>query len=98
MIRKLAIALIPAAFLATPLLAQGDATTEDQTMAGDHMILLDTDGDGMVSYDEFIAVHADVTPEAFAELDTTGDGWLDAAEVTAAVIGGSITLPVDLDD
>ena len=95
MIRNLALALIPAALLASPLMAQGDAATEDQTVAGEHMQMLDTDADGMVSYDEFVAIHTDITPEVFAELDTTGDGWLDAAEVTAAEIAGTIVLPVE---
>lgn len=54
---------------------------------------VDTDEDGMASYDEVIAVYPDVTEDQFAEMDTNGDGSLDEAEMTAAIEAGSLVMP-----
>ena len=42
----------------------------------------DTDGDGLISREEFAAVSAQ--PERFDELDSNGDGFLDAGERSSA--------------
>ena len=54
---------------------------------------VDTDEDGMASYDEVIAVYPGVTEDQFAEMDTNGDGSLDEAEMTAAIESGSLVMP-----
>lgn len=54
---------------------------------------VDTDEDGMASYDEVIAVYPDVTEDQFTEMDTNGDGSLDEAEMTAAIEAGSLLMP-----
>ena len=54
------------------------------------LLAQDTDGDGMVSIAEIVAVYPDVTPEAFGAADTNGDGMLDAEEMTAAQEAGLI--------
>lgn len=54
---------------------------------------VDTDEDGMASYDEVIAVYPDVTEDQFAEMDTNGDGSLDEAEMTAAIEAGTLVMP-----
>ena len=50
----------------------------------------DTDGDGMVTYDELIAAYPDVTEDDFASMDSDGSGSLDEAEMTAAIEAGSL--------
>lgn len=51
---------------------------------------LDTDGDGMASFDEVISVYNSVTEDTFGAMDTNGDGALDEAEMTAAVDAGTL--------
>ena len=63
--------------LATPALA-------DQHMAAD------TDGDGMISFEELSAANPDVTQEAFDSADSDGDGMLNDEEMTAAAEAGTI--------
>ncbi|KAA9006700.1 EF-hand domain-containing protein [Histidinibacterium aquaticum] len=53
---------------------------------------VDTDGDGYASFDELVAVYADVTEEQFAELDTDGDGTLSEEEMTAAMDSGALSM------
>lgn len=51
---------------------------------------IDTDGDGVVTYEEMVAVYPDTTPEAFAQIDTGADGAVDESELTAAVDAGLV--------
>lgn len=55
---------------------------------------LDTNGDGAFSYPELLVAYPDLTEDGFAIMDTSGDGVIDADEVTVAVEGGLIT-PMD---
>lgn len=54
--------------------------------------LIDTDGDGMVSWDELQAALPDATEEAFTAADVDADGMLTAEELLAAQDAG--TLPM----
>lgn len=54
--------------------------------------MLDTDGDGMVSYTELVVALPDVTEEEFNALDADQDGMLSDAEMTAAQEAGLIVL------
>ncbi len=54
------------------------------------MAAVDQNGDGMASYEEIAAVYPDVTEEAFAGMDTNGDGSLDADEMMAAQEAGQL--------
>lgn len=69
--RKLTMTL--AAILATAPLAQAADLVE-----------LDTDADGVLSMEEFVAGHAEVDAEIFADIDTNEDGMIDPSEYEAA--------------
>ncbi|SDO70691.1 EF hand [Lutimaribacter pacificus] len=71
--KKIALIILPA-FLATPLLAQAS--------------LVDADGNGTYSFTEITAAYPEVSEDAFLEMDTNGDGELDADEVAAAQDAG----------
>ncbi|MEJ6398064.1 hypothetical protein [Yoonia sp. 208BN28-4] len=74
---------VPAAFallLTSPVLAQ--ATDP----------LIDVNGDGMYSFPEVQAIMPEMTEDQFTVLDTSGDGLLDADEITVGVEAG--ILPV----
>ena len=45
---------------------------------------IDVNGDGFYSFPEVGTIYPDITAEVFSEIDTTGDGLLDMAEVMAA--------------
>ena len=49
---------------------------------------IDVNGDGFYSFPEVSTIYPDVTSEVFTQIDTTGDGLLDMAEVTAAQDAG----------
>ena len=49
---------------------------------------MDTDGDGLVSMEEFQAAMPDASPDVFDELDSNGDGLLSEEEVTAGQEAG----------
>jgi hypothetical protein len=49
---------------------------------------IDINGDGMYSYPELMAVMPDMSEDAFATLDASGDGLLDADEIAAGVAAG----------
>ena len=49
---------------------------------------LDTDGDGLASYEEVVAVYTDLSPENFAKMDANGDEMIDAEELAAAEEAG----------
>lgn len=51
---------------------------------------LDANGDGMISFEELIAVHPDVTSDAFNTADASGDGLLSIEELAAAEEAGLI--------
>ena len=51
---------------------------------------IDTDGDGLLSFDEVLAAHPDLTEDAFAAMDGNGDGQLDEDEVKTATDAGLI--------
>lgn len=59
------------------------------------MAELDTDGDGLVSFEEMLVAVPAVTEETFTSLDTNADGALDSDEYAAAEEAG--TLPVESD-
>ncbi|MCB1329967.1 MAG: hypothetical protein KDK28_11210 [Maritimibacter sp.] len=54
---------------------------------------LDTDGDGMVSLDEILAVHPDFPEADFTQVDIDGDGLLNDDEMALAY--GSGILPAE---
>jgi len=45
---------------------------------------IDTDGDGLLSYNELLAAHPDMTEENFVAIDTNADGAVDADEMQVA--------------
>ena len=45
----------------------------------------DSNGDGLVSYEESLVVHSGVTEALFAQADANADGSLDEAEFTSLV-------------
>ena len=50
----------------------------------------DTDGDGMVSFAEMLAVMPTLTEDTFAAVDANGDGLVDEAELVAAEASGLV--------
>jgi len=51
---------------------------------------VDTNGDGMASYDELLAAVPELTEDAFTLIDANGDGMVDAEEYAAAQEAGMI--------
>lgn len=51
---------------------------------------MDTDGDGVYSYAELLAVYPTLDEEAFAALDVNGDGVVDNEEYAAAIEAGAL--------
>ncbi|MCY4334085.1 MAG: hypothetical protein OXC60_05370 [Litoreibacter sp.] len=51
---------------------------------------LDTDGDGVASFTELLAVYPTLTEEGFGAIDVNGDGVVDEAEMAAAIDAGLI--------
>lgn len=51
---------------------------------------VDTDGDGVASFTELLAVYPTLTEEGFSAIDANGDGVVDDAEMAAAQEGGLI--------
>lgn len=45
---------------------------------------MDTDGDGLLSYNELLAAYPAMTEEVFTAIDTNSDGAVDADEMTVA--------------
>ena len=56
---------------------------------------LDTDGDGLVSFTEMAVKYPDLTEDAFGEVDTGDDGFVDEAELAAALAAGTIAEPAE---
>jgi len=63
------------------------------TAAFAQMADVDMNEDGMVSFEELVAVYTDVTEEQFVEMDTNSDGSLDADEMNAAMDAGMLVVP-----
>jgi hypothetical protein len=74
--RRVAVGALVASLCALPALAQ--------------MSDVDADGNGMASFDEVVAIYPSVAEEDFAAMDTNADGFLDEAEMTAAIEAGSL--------
>ncbi|MEM6407215.1 MAG: hypothetical protein AAF700_02225 [Pseudomonadota bacterium] len=51
---------------------------------------VDTDGDGVASFTELLAVYPTLTEEGFGSIDANGDGVVDEAEMAAALDAGLI--------
>lgn len=51
---------------------------------------IDTDGDGVLSYNELLAAHPALTEEGFIAIDTNADGAVDGDELKMAVEAGLI--------
>jgi hypothetical protein len=51
---------------------------------------LDTDGDGVVSFNEMLVKYPALTEDGFNAVDTNGDGVVDETEMTAATEAGLI--------
>lgn len=49
---------------------------------------LDTDGDGVASFTEMLAVYPSITEDGFTAVDTSGDGVVDDIELAAAEQSG----------
>ncbi|GEM_PF-252041 len=54
---------------------------------------IDVNGDGFYSFPELSAAYPELDAETFSEMDTTGDGLLDMAELTAGQEAG--IMPMD---
>lgn len=55
--------------------------------------IADADGSGTWSLTELQTVFTEMTEATFATLDTNGDGSVDAAELSAAIEAGVLTVP-----
>ncbi len=51
---------------------------------------VDTDGDGVASFTELLAVYPTLTEDGFSAIDANADGVVDEAEMTAAEEAGLI--------
>jgi hypothetical protein len=74
--RRVAVGALAAVLFSAPVFAQ--------------MADVDTDGDGMASYEELVAVYPSLTEDAFVAMDTNEDGVLDEAEMAAAIEAGTL--------
>ena len=52
---------------------------------------MDTDGDGLLSYNELLAAYPEMTEENFTAIDTNSDGAVDADEMTVATDAGLLS-------
>lgn len=57
--------------------------------------IVDTDGDNLATFDEMIVVYPNLTEETFGEIDLNADGFLDDAEMTAALEAQKIVAPAE---
>jgi hypothetical protein len=80
--RRAALGAIVVAMFAAPALA---LTVSD----------VDTDGDSLVSFAEMTVMYPDLTEEAFGEIDTSDDSFVDDAELAAALEAGTIEEPTE---
>ena len=56
---------------------------------------IDTDGDSLASFAEMSVIYPDLTEEAFGEIDTNADSFVDQTEITAALEAGMIETPAE---
>jgi hypothetical protein len=56
---------------------------------------VDTDGDSLISFTEMVVMYPELTEEAFGEVDTGDDSFVDEAELTAALEAGVIAEPAE---
>ena len=56
---------------------------------------VDTDGDSLVSFAEMVVKYPDLTEEAFSEIDTSADSFVDETELAAAMEAGLIEEPAE---
>ncbi len=56
---------------------------------------VDTDGDSLISFAEMAVSYPGLTEEAFADVDTSDDEFVDEDELAAALESGLIEEPVD---
>lgn len=54
------------------------------------MVDVDSDGDGVASFTELLAVYPTLTEDGFSAIDANADGVVDEAEMAAAQEGGLI--------
>lgn len=80
--RRAAVGAIMAALIAAPAFA---------LMVSD----VDTDGDSLISFTEMAVMYPDLTEEAFGEVDTSDDSFVDETELTAALESGMIEEPAE---
>jgi hypothetical protein len=51
---------------------------------------VDTNGDGLASFEELQAAYTDFTEQLFQQIDTNADGYIDGDEMSAAEEAGLI--------
>lgn len=56
---------------------------------------VDTDGDNLVSFAEMTVKYPDLTEEAFGDIDTSDDSYVDETELAAALEAGVIEEPAE---
>lgn len=56
---------------------------------------VDTDGDSLVSFAEMAVKYPDLSEEAFGEIDTSDDSYVDESELAAALEAGVIEEPAE---
>ncbi|MFY0618715.1 hypothetical protein [Shimia sp.] len=78
--RKFSMSLLAASLVAAPAFA---LTVSE----------IDADGDSLISFDEMLVVYPDLTSEAFDAVDSSGDSYVDAFELSAALDSGLIVPP-----
>lgn len=77
-----------ARFAMTVLALAGLSVIALQVNAQASMSELDTDGDGMFSFQELLVGYPTLTEETFTAIDVNGDGILDETEIAAAEEAG----------
>ncbi len=73
-------------FMLAVLIGMGAATA-----AAAETMVEDTDGDGVYSMEELLAVFPALTDEGFVEIGVNGDGAVDEVELTAAQEAGLLS-------
>jgi len=79
----------------TPILAAALAVVAGAAFAQEVDPAIDVNGDGFYSFPEFSAAYPELSSETFSEMDTTGDGLLDMAELAEAQEAGLMPMEED---
>lgn len=79
----------------TPILAAALAVMAGAAFAQEVDPAIDVNGDGFYSFPELSAAYPELSAESFSQMDTTGDGLLDMAELADAQEAG--LMPMDED-